>query len=100
MSDRELSDLKLDRKECPKCQAIWINGQHIWGGTGNTSKNSELDLAGLVCNSITKEDPDYNKCINPKRGVDGGTTWEYRRGYIDGTFETELRHAKRESDQG
>jgi hypothetical protein len=25
MSERELSDLKLDRKECPKCGAIWIN---------------------------------------------------------------------------
>ena len=33
--NRELSDLKLERKECPKCGATWINGQHIWSGTGN-----------------------------------------------------------------
>ena len=79
MSDRELSDLKLDRKECPKCQAIWINGQHIWGGTGNTSKNSELDLAGLVCNKLGD-----HTCINPLKGQDGGDTWEYRSGFIDG----------------
>ena len=41
--DRELSDLKLERKECPKCRAIWINGEHYWSGTGN--KGNELDLA-------------------------------------------------------
>ena len=34
--NKEMSDLKLDRKECPKCGAIWINGQHIWSGTGAT----------------------------------------------------------------
>ena len=32
-NDRELSDLKLERKECPKCGAVWINGEHIWSGT-------------------------------------------------------------------
>ena len=41
--DRELSDLKLERKECPKCRAIWINGEHRWGGTGNRG----VTLAGL-----------------------------------------------------
>ena len=30
MTDDNLSDLKLDRKECPKCGATWINGQHVW----------------------------------------------------------------------
>ena len=79
MSDRELSDLKLDRKECPKCQAVWINGQHIWSGTGNTSDNSELDLAGLVCNKLGD-----HTCINPKKGLDGGDTWDKRSGFIDG----------------
>ena len=34
-NDREFSDLKLERKECPKCGAIWINGEHRWSGTGN-----------------------------------------------------------------
>ena len=55
---RELSDLSMERKECPKCGAVWINGQHIWSGTGN--KGNELDLAGLVCNKLG----DAN-CINP-----------------------------------
>ena len=44
--DRELSDLSLDRKECPKCGAIWLAGQHYWSGTG--VKGNDLDLAGLV----------------------------------------------------
>ena len=31
MPNRELSDLSnLSRKECPKCGATWINGQHKW----------------------------------------------------------------------
>tara|TARA_Y100000004_G_scaffold137479_1_gene155779 strand:+ start:77 stop:304 length:228 start_codon:yes stop_codon:yes gene_type:complete len=48
--DRELSDLKLDRKECPKCGALWLGGQHYWSGTG--VKGNDLDLAGLVCNQL------------------------------------------------
>ena len=71
MSDRELSDLKLERKECPKCGAIWINGEHRWSGTGN--KGSELDLAGLVCNKLSDD-----TCINPCKGLDGGVTWDQR----------------------
>lgn len=78
--DRQLSDLKLERKECEKCGATWINGQHIWGGTGN--QGSELDLAGLVCNKLGD-----HRCINPAKGNDGGQTWEYRAGYIDGKIE-------------
>ena len=58
--DRELSDLKLEA-ECQKCRAIWINGEHRWGGTGN--RDSELDLAGLVCNDYGDE-----QCINPLKG--------------------------------
>jgi len=69
--DRELSDLKLERKECPKCGAVWINGQHYWSGTGN--KGNELDLAGLVCNNLGD-----NQCINPVRGQDGGDNWDKR----------------------
>ena len=45
-NDRELSDLTLDRKECPKCGAIWLGGEHYWSGTG--VKGNEKDLAGLV----------------------------------------------------
>ena len=46
----EFSNLKLERKECEKCGATWINGTHVWRGTGVSSDSSELDLAGLVCN--------------------------------------------------
>ena len=69
-NDKELSDLKLERKECPKCGAIWINGEHRWatGAIGN-----ELDLAGLVCNKLGD-----TQCINPVRGQDGGDTWAKR----------------------
>ena len=69
--DRELSDLKLERKECPKCGAVWINGQHYWSGTGN--KGNDLDLAGLVCNKLGDD-----RCINPCRGQEGGDTWAKR----------------------
>ncbi len=77
----KLSDLKLERRECEKCGATWINGKHVWRGTGGSSDSSELDLAGLVCNKYGND-----QCINPKRGIDGGQTWEYRAGYIDGVI--------------
>ena len=72
MEEREFSDLKIDRKECPKCGAIWINGQHMWH-TGN--KGSEADLAGLVCNKLGDA-----QCINPIRGDESGDTWEAAEG--------------------
>jgi len=83
MSDKEMSDLKLDRKECPKCGAIWLNGEHYWSGTGK--KGNELDLAGLVCNNFSDDN-----CINPCKGIKGGVTWEKRlkeleEDYPDGT---------------
>ena len=82
----EFSDFKLERKECEKCGATWINGKHVWRGTGGSSESSELDLAGLVCNKYGNE-----QCINPKKGVDGGQTWEYRAGYIDGMITEKKR---------
>ena len=75
--DRELSDLKLERKECPKCNAIWINGEHYWSGTGN--KGNELELAGLVCNNYGD-----HTCINPLKGYEGGDTWGKRLEVLDG----------------
>jgi|TARA_B100001094_G_scaffold279777_1_gene290157 hypothetical protein len=75
----EFSNLKLERKECQKCGATWINGTHVWRGTGASSDSSELDLAGLVCNKHGDD-----QCINPLKGKEGGQTWEYRSGYIDG----------------
>ena len=77
--ERELSDLSLTRKECPKCGAIWINGEHRWGGTGN--RGSELDLAGLVCNKLGD-----SSCINPLKGRDGGDTWAKRLEFLDKTL--------------
>ena len=72
-----MTDLKLERVECPKCGAMWINGEHRWGGTMN--RGNELDLAGLVCNKLGD-----HRCINPMKGKEGGQTWEYRAGFIDG----------------
>ena len=46
-------------------------GDSSWSGTGN--KGSELDLAGLVCNKLGN-----HQCINPKKGMEGGDTWEKR----------------------
>ena len=71
MDNKELSDLSVERKECPKCGALWINGEHYWSGTGK--KGNELDLAGLVCNNHGDE-----TCINPCVGMEGGVTWQKR----------------------
>ena len=59
---------------------MWINGEHRWGGTMNGG--DELDLAGLVCNKLGDE-----RCINPSKGIDGGQTWAWRAGFIDGMIE-------------
>ena len=62
--DQSFSDFKLERKECEKCGATWINGQHVWRGTGAQTKDSELDLAGLVCNNLGN-----HQCINPRKVI-------------------------------
>jgi len=85
MNEKEMSDLSLTRKECPKCQAVWINGQHIWSGTGN--KGNEDDLAGLVCNNLGD-----HTCINPKKGSDRGDTWEKRLSFLENTFEKDKKN--------
>lgn len=76
MNNRELSDLSLERKECPKCGALWINGEHYWSGTGK--KGNESDLAGLVCNKNGDE-----TCINPMKGHTGGDTWAKRLEFLE-----------------
>lgn len=81
MNDRtQGSDLSLSRQECSHCGAVWINGKHYWSGTANTSDTSELDLAGLVCNT-----PYGNprECINPKRGQEGGDSWVKRLDFLN-----------------
>jgi hypothetical protein len=74
MDNRDLSELKLERRECERCGALWLDGIHHWR-TGK--KGNELDLAGLVCNRMS--DP---KCINPKKGCTGGDTWDKRAEFI------------------
>ena len=71
--DKPMSDFSMKRVECAKCGAVWINGIHVWRGTGNMTNNSEVDLAGLVCNTLGDE-----TCINPSRGLGGGDTWAKR----------------------
>jgi len=80
MEQREFSDLRIDRRECAKCGAIWINSQHIWA-TGKTG--SEVDLAGLVCNKLGD-----SQCINPLRGAESGDTWEAREGDLKVGFDS------------
>ena len=65
----------MDNKQCPKCGAKWIEGQLYWS-TGKEA--SELDLAGLVCNSLADD-----TCINSLRGQEGGNTWEERINQIE-----------------
>ena len=69
--NKEMSDLSVDRKECSKCGAIWLNGQHYWSGTGK--EGDPHDLAGLVCNKLGDE-----TCINPCKGSTSGITWAKR----------------------
>ena len=74
-ADENVSDLVMKRDQCPKCGAIWLNNRHVWA-TGN--KGDELDLAGLVCNRANSPD-----CINPKKGLEGGDTFEKRMAFLD-----------------
>ena len=69
----------MGNKECPKCGATWIDGNHVWG-TGKPG--NELDLAGLVCNKLGND-----QCINPMRGTNGGQTWEDRSNFLDDKVE-------------
>ena len=76
--DKELSDLSFSRVECPRCGAIWMNGQHYWH-TGQ--KGDEETLSNLVCGL-----KDFHDCLNPKhkKGHIYGEkdTWEKRAGKI------------------
>jgi len=79
MADKEFSELKMERIECPRCGATWLNGQHYW----NTGiKGDPETLSNLVCGIA--EDP---RCVNPshKKGHIYGEkdTWEKRTKFID-----------------
>ena len=77
--DKDFSELNMERKECPKCGAVWLNGQHIWR-TGCVGDNKTL--SNLVCSLV--ESPD---CINPEhiKGHIYGEkdTWEKRTRFLD-----------------
>jgi len=79
-NQKEVSDFSLKREECPKCGAVWLNGQHIWTGTGKVG-DSEV-LSNLVCTTVNAPD-----CINKsyKKGHIYGEkdTWEKRKAFID-----------------
>tara|TARA_R100000231_G_scaffold20683_1_gene20199 strand:+ start:230 stop:487 length:258 start_codon:yes stop_codon:yes gene_type:complete len=79
MADKELSDLSFIREECPRCGAIWLNGQHTWY-TGK--KGNEEDLHNLVCSQAN--DP---QCINKKykKGhvYDFADSWNKRMEFIN-----------------
>jgi|TARA_B100000073_G_C23589826_1_gene515845 hypothetical protein len=78
---KELSDFSMIRNECPKCGALWLNGQHYWTGTGKLG--DPHDLAGLVCNNYADE-----TCINPCRGSTSGDTWEKRMEFFNKEIES------------
>lgn len=83
MEEEIQSNLSLERKECPKCGAIWLNGVHYWTGTGQVGDTQTL--SNLVCGLV--ESP---KCINPdhKKGHIYGEkdTWIKRSQFIDREF--------------
>lgn len=82
MSEKEVSSLSLNRVECAKCGAVWINGQHYWktGYVGN-----EVDLASLVCQPYGD-----GQCINPQKNVEGGDTWAQRLKDIEKKIEERM----------
>lgn len=78
--EKEVSDLKIIRNDCPKCGAVWINGKHTWRtGASSEGIQSELDLAGLICNTSYGGG---DMCINPHKGCLGGQTWETRLSFL------------------
>tara|TARA_Y100000361_G_scaffold5867_1_gene5015 strand:- start:20 stop:298 length:279 start_codon:yes stop_codon:yes gene_type:complete len=89
----ESSDFSMKREECPRCGALWLDGQHYWytGRIGN-----ERDLSNLVCGQ-----KDFSDCINPshKTGHIYGEadSWEKRAKLID-SLDRELDDAPRKTD--
>ena len=95
-SDKELSNLSLSREECPKCGAVWLNGQHMWA-TGMTG--DEESLANLVCSQT----PQVPGCVNKKykRGHIYGDkdTWEKRANFLDNELPKLIEDAQRNFEQ-
>ena len=91
-SNKEFSDFSLKREECPKCGAVWLNGQHTWA-TGN--KGDEESLANLVCSQT----PQVPGCVNSKfkKGHVYGDkeTWEKRANFINNELPKLIEDAER-----
>ena len=92
-SDKPISDFSLKREECPKCGAVWLNGQHTWA-TG--AKGDDESLANLVCSQT----PQVPGCVNKKfkKGHIYGDkeTWEKRANFIDNELPKLIEDATRE----
>ena len=75
---KENSDLSLNRLECPKCGAVWLNGVHYWK-TGILG--DEKTLNNLVCSNLSD-----NTCINPQKQLgklyEDKDSWEKRSQFI------------------
>ena len=63
----------MNQKQCPHCEAKWINGQHYWNGTGNLG--DEEQLASLICDNPQMG---HETCINPSKGKTKGDGWAKR----------------------
>jgi len=61
----------MNTKNCPKCGATWIDGQHYWNGTNK--KGDETELASLVCDRFGDD-----TCINQMKGTTKGDGWQKR----------------------
>ena len=69
----------MNCKQCPICEAKWIDGQLYWS-TG--AQGTDADLAGLVCDNLRPDQ--VSQCINVQRGQEhGGDTWAKRAETID-----------------
>ncbi len=63
--------LIMSIRTCPKCSAVFIDGQLKWLYSGKDG--DPRDLAGLVCQPYGNAD-----CINPMKNFPGGDTFAKR----------------------
>jgi hypothetical protein len=68
----------MSNRNCPVCGAHWVNDQLYWS-TGKTGKDE--DLNALVCRRLPSDKS--LKCINPRKGSEGGIGWEERSKIIE-----------------
>jgi hypothetical protein len=68
----------MSNRNCPVCGAHWVNDQLYWS-TGKAGKDE--DLNALVCRKLPSDKA--TKCINPRKGSEGGIGWEERSKIIE-----------------